>query len=462
MGHILDPGIIKACDIRGIFGEQIDGEDAYHIGKGYAASLISEGLSSCVLGCDSRLSSPMLKKQFLSGLLSSGIEVYDLGMVPTPAVYFSLRILGADAGAMITASHNPKDYNGVKLFHNGSLFHGSRLRELESICCKGSYLEGEGTLIPYDIADQYTDYLLRTAELHSMKPLQVIWDPGNGAASEMVKLLVQRLPGSHTVICGEADGSFPNHHPDPSEEKHMGMLKDAVTSSAADLGIALDGDGDRVGVVDSRGRLLSGDTLLAIFAREMLKERPGAKVLSEVKAGRFLFDEIEACGGIPVMGKVGYANQKEHMRQERIPLAGETSGHIFFEENFGYDDGLYSAMRLLRLLSRSSETLAEMVESFPKRIRSGEVKLLLPKDERTRLVADIAKDLRAREIPFSDIDGVRVDCGQGFWMIRSSNTGEHLTVHYESPTEEGFHHCEHELVSYVAGSGYVYESLLSE
>ena len=460
--HSYAPELIKEGDVRGVFGVELTLEDAYHLGRAFGTVIAEDRRSSCVVGYDGRLSSPGLAAQVIAGLADSGISIKLIGLVSTPALYFAVTHLAADAGIMVTASHNPAEDNGLKFVLQDALFHGKDLQRLKTISEAGEYADASvrGDVHEYQVLDAYAAYLVSFLELRGGEELDVVWDPGNGAAGTVLPRFISTLPGKHLVICGEVDGAFPNHHPDPSKPGNMRMLRERVLSERADLGIAFDGDGDRIGVVDSRGRILTGEQLLVIFAREYLKQRPGASVLSEVKASAFLYADIAEHGGVPIMWKVGHANQKEKMQQEGIGLAGETSGHFFFEENRGHDDGLFAAVKLLNILEVNEVTLAEIVDGFPVIYHTGEIRIALPATERYRLIEDIAHRLSEAGRPFIDIDGVRVPCGDGFWIMRCSNTQPHITIYCESDSEDGMEACRAEMVGQVEASGYTFDELV--
>ena len=329
--------ILKACDIRGVVGTELTSEGAYHIGRAFGTILHTEGRKSCAVGYDGRHSSPELTENLITGLTACGIEVLFAGLVPTPVIYHIVKTYPADSGVIVTASHNPPEDNGFKFLFNDELFHAERIQQLAKISRDGGYFDAAspGVVTKIDIIDQYIDYL---TSVLPKKGLKVVWDPGNGASAAIIHPFIEKLPGDHLVICGTVDGSFPNHHPDPCKPKNMKMLSEKVLSEQADLGIGFDGDGDRIGVVDGKGRFVTGDHLLVIFARDFLKNNPGESVMSEVKVSSFFYKDVLAQGGKPVMWKVGHAYQKEKMQKEGIGFAGETSGHIFFRDNFGFDD----------------------------------------------------------------------------------------------------------------------------
>ncbi len=456
--YAYDGIILKACDIRGIAGTELTSEGAYHIGRAFGTILQKEGRKTCAVGYDGRYSSPELAENLMSGLTACGIEVYFAGLVPTPLIYHIVKTYPADSGVIVTASHNPPEDNGFKFLFNDALFHAERIQQLAKISRDGAYFHAasSGAVTKIDMVDRYISYV--TSVLPE-KELKVVWDPGNGASAAVIHSFIEKLPGEHIVICGTVDGSFPNHHPDPCQPKNMKMLSEKVLSEHADLGIGFDGDGDRIGVVDGKGRFVTGDHLLVIFARDYLQNNPGESVMSEVKVSSFFYQDVLAHGGKPVMWKVGHAYQKEKMQNEGIGFAGETSGHIFFKDNFGLDDGMFSAVKLLNILDGSPLTLAEIIDTFPTIYSTGELRLELDLQKRLQLIEEIKGRLFNAGRDVIDIDGVRVSCNSGFWNLRSSNTQPHITIYCESESEAGLAACRQEMVDQVEASGYVFGEL---
>ncbi len=455
MGHTFSEEILKACDIRGIYPEEINEVDAYYIGRAFGTIMRKDDRKTCALGYDGRFSSPLLAQEVTRGLCDTGITVHHLGLLPSPAVYVAVKMLSFDAGVVITASHNPAQYNGVKFLFSNRLFHGDAIQELNHISSKGEFFDADerGKVILYDFAPSYISYLLTFLDQPFERELKVVWDPGNGAVAAVLGKLTENIPGTHILICNEVDSAFPNHHPDPSIPENMHMLRDAVLDAGADFGVAFDGDGDRIGVVSASGMILQGDQLLVLFARELLRKHPKERVLSEVKASTFFYEEIAHLGGCPVMGKVGHTNQKEQMAKEGIKLAGETSGHIFFAENYGFDDGLFAAIKLINQYAHAQTSLEEDVSKFPHFYDSGEIRLALPKNLRDHLVDDIVGNLKRNKREVVTIDGVRVPCADGFWMLRGSNTQPHVTIRCEARSSIGMNRCMEDLHLHIAHAG---------
>lgn len=451
--HQLDPSIIKECDIRGIAGESLHKDDAYFIGRSFGTLIAEKGKKNCVVARDGRLTSEDLCRSAVRGLRDSGIHVLDMGLIPTPALYFAVGHLSSGAGLMVTASHNPPDYNGFKFLTNDGPIYGNDIKELDQVCRSGIFAEGSGDYNEIEIISEYLSYLKDFQYNEQNRELKVIWDAGNGATAILLKEFTESLQGYHKIICGDVDGNFPNHPPDPTVSENVKQLRQTVLADKADLGIAFDGDGDRIVAVDGKGRMLTGDQLLVIYAREFLKDNPGERVMSEVKASRFLYDEIFAMGGEPVMWKVGHTNQKSKMKEDSIGLAGETSGHMFFSENKGFDDGLFAAIKLLNILCDSEESLADIIDDFPQLLDSGEIRINIPADKRHGIISSIKEQLIIKEMKHCDIDGIRTTTDEGFWMIRSSNTEPQLTLRCEARTEKGYRDALEELTSLLSHAG---------
>src|SRR5580658_1372585 len=362
--HRFDPTILREYDIRGIVGETLSPADAWAIGRSFGTILAEAGGTSAATGYDGRLSSPMLEAALVQGLTESGIDVLRVGRGPTPMVYYATVTQGVDGSVMLTGSHNPPDYNGFKMMLGKRAFFGRDIQRLGEIAAEGAWTSGAGQVRTVSIAEEYIARLAR--DYDGERPSTVVWDAGNGATGEILVELVKRLPGRHVLLNEVIDGTFPAHHPDPTEPHNLVQLQAAVAAEGADLGIAFDGDGDRIGVVDGEGRILWGDQLMVLFAREVLEGMPGATVIADVKASQVLFDEIARAGGKPLMWRTGHSLIKAKMAETGAPLAGEMSGHIFFAERwYGFDDAIYVAIRLLDILARSGDSLGVMLDRLP-------------------------------------------------------------------------------------------------
>lgn len=454
--HIFKKTVLKQYDIRGVVGTELSEKDAYYAAKTYGALLHELGKKSCVIGYDARATSEPYSKEAIKGLTESGIDVTVIGLVPTPMVYFTIQFLKKDAGFIITASHNPPEYNGFKMLTNEGPVWGQDIQKLGKMAEEGKFYKAEkvGSVEYVDIKEDYFKFLLNILNKDNKKQLKVCWDAGNGAVAAILNDFVKRLPNENITICDTVDSNFPNHHPNPEIPENMKMLGEAVVKNNCDFGIGFDGDGDRIGVVDSEGFMLYGDQLLAIFARDFLKKNPGEKVMSEVSSSLVLYNDIAEHGGIPVMWKPGHSIQKAKMKSDNIKLAGETSGHIFFGENHNYDDAMYAGLKLINILSNSDETLSDIRKAFPVtystkkiNIKSNDVdKFAVPDAMAERLIA------QGREV--STVEGVRVNKADGWWMCRNSSTSPQMTVRCEALSEAGLEECKKELKEQLNLSNY--------
>ena len=452
----LNPTSLREYDIRGIVGETLDADDVRAIGRGFGTLVRRGGGTTAAVGYDGRLSSPELAAALTDGLVQCGLAVTGIGLGPTPMLYFAAHTLPADAGIMITGSHNPPEYNGIKLVLGGHSFHGAQIQDLGRLVAAGDFVSGAGRADEQSVDQAYVERLAR--DYAGTRPLSVAWDAGNGAAGEIMQALVARLPGRHVLLNETIDGTFPAHHPDPTVEANLVQLKDAVAAEKCDLGIAFDGDGDRIGVVDGRGRVLWGDQLLVILAGEVLAQDTGAPIIADVKASQVLFDEIARMGGAPVMWCAGHSLIKAKMAETDAPLAGEMSGHIFFSRRFygyyGFDDALYAAVRLLSIVSRSEGGIAEMRDRMPQMVNTPELRFPCAEDRKVPVIAEVKGRLGALPgITVHDIDGVRVNSDDGWWLLRASNTQDVLVARCEAATEAGLARLKETLAEQLRLSG---------
>ena len=451
--HAFDPTVLREYDIRGIVGRTLHEADAFAIGRVFG-SVVAAGGGACVaVGYDGRLSSPDLEPALVAGLRAAGIDVVRIGCGPTPMLYFAATTLGVDAGVMVTGSHNPPDYNGFKMMLRGKPFYGASIQDIGRRAAAGEVASGEGSERRVDVSTDYIARLMVDWDGGDRR-LRVVWDNGHGAAGAILQRLVESLPGEHIVINGEIDGRFPAHHPDPTVAKNLVQLIDAVRAENADLGIAFDGDADRIGAVDSTGAILAGDQLLVVLARDVLRHHPGATIIADVKASQVLFDEIAAAGGAPRMWRTGHSLLKSKMAATGSPLAGEMSGHIFFADRwYGFDDALYAGVRLLGILARAPQTLAEMRASLPAVINTPELRFDCDDRRKFAVIEEVAARLRAEGAQIADIDGVRVQTPDGWWLLRASNTQAVLVARAEAATEAGLERLKTALVAQLAASG---------
>lgn len=444
MTYTFDPTILREYDIRGQIGKNLSEQDAYALGRAFATFLndipaMNANHKVCV-GYDGRISSPALSDALINGLKDSGIDVISVGLGPTPMLYFAVKHLDADAGIMVTGSHNPSDYNGFKMTLNKSPIFGDKIQEIGALSASGNLKQkSEGSLEILDIQDAYVDRLLK--DLTVTRDMRVAWDSGNGAAGEILRRLSAKLPGKHILLFDDIDGNFPNHHPDPTVDKNLVDLQRVVAENKCDLGIAFDGDGDRIGVIDENGDVLRCDILMTIYAREVIKTHPNAPIIGDVKCSQVMFDEINKMGGRGVMWKTGHSLIKDKMRELSAPLAGELSGHIFFADKYyGYDDALYCAVRLLNELEHADGGLSKLTAHLPKLHNTPEVRFTVDEAEKFALVPRVLESLKAQandNTALDDIDGVRVSTPDGWWLLRPSNTQDVLVARAESDSAEG-------------------------
>lgn len=450
-GHRLDPSILREYDIRGIVGETLFPADAENVGRAFASWLSARGGKKVQVGRDGRVSSPEMESALVDGLKAGGLAVTRVGLGPTPMLYYATVTSKADAGIMVTGSHNPPDHNGFKFMALGKAFYGADILELGRIAESGDFVSGEGT---EDSAQILNSYVARVAaDYEGGAPLAVAWDAGNGATGEAMARLVALLPGRHVLLNESIDGTFPNHHPDPTVPANLRQLQDCVAKENLDVGIAFDGDGDRIGAIDGQGRILWGDQMLALLARPVLARQPGATVLADVKASQILFDEVARLGGKPLMWKTGHSLIKAKMSESGAPLAGEMSGHIFFADKYyGYDDALYAAVRLLSVVAASGRSLAELRDELPSMINTPEIRFPCDDIRKFRVVEEVAARLNAAGADVNDADGVRVNTKDGWWLLRASNTQAVLVARCEAATQEGLERLKAELVAQLAES----------
>jgi phosphomannomutase/phosphoglucomutase len=426
--------IFREYDIRGVVGEDLDEGVVETLGKALGTFFKSRGKKDVSLGRDCRESSPPFAAALTRGLIGTGCDVTDLGIVPTPVLYFSVFAKGKEAAVMITGSHNPPEYNGFKMMAGEETLHGADILKISEVIRKGVFAEGRGSVSTLDLVPDYRNDILGRIKLE--KPLKVVVDAGNGTGGVVAVPLFREMGCEVLELYCEMDGRFPNHHPDPTLPEAMADLVREVGASGADLGIGFDGDADRVGVVDDRGSILWGDELMILFARDILPANPGAAVVSEVKASKVLYDEIERLGGKPIMWKTGHSLIKKKIREEKALLAGEMSGHIFFADRwYGFDDALYASARLLEILSRSGKKLSDLTADFPKTAKTPEIRIYASDEVKFRIVEDVRKELAAK-VPVIAIDGVRAVFPKGWGLVRASNTQAVIVLRFEAETDE--------------------------
>jgi phosphomannomutase / phosphoglucomutase len=429
----ISKGIFRQYDIRGIVGRDLTEEAAYAVGRGYAAYLGRHGVAGAiVLGRDNRPSGPMLHAALARGLMECGLDVIDIGVVPTPVVYWALHHLDVAGGIQVTGSHNPPEYNGFKMSVGKSSLHGAGIEELYAIIQEGRFPSGAGEIREEHLLERYVnDLVARTGPL--ARPLRVAVDCGNGAGALAVPALMERLAVDYTGLFCESDGTFPNHHPDPTVVENLEELIAVVKRDKLDLGVAFDGDADRIGLVDDRGEIVWGDHLLILYARDVLERTgTGQSIIFDVKCSQALVDAVAAAGGVPVMWKTGHSLIKEKMRETGAPIAGEMSGHMFFTEGFyGHDDALYAAARLLRIVAESGKRVSEMLADVPQFVSTPEIRVDVDEERKFGIVDRAIRHFSAIH-DVVDVDGIRVNYGDGWGLIRASNTQPVLVLRFEA------------------------------
>lgn len=433
--HTFHKSVLREYDIRGIVGDTLSAEDAVAVGRSLGTVIRRNGGKKVAVGRDGRLSSPELAQAVADGLSDVGIDVVIVGVGPTPMLYFSVFELDLDGGVMVTGSHNPPDYNGFKMMIGKKPCFGEAIQALGKMAASADYESGAGSQTQHDIFDRYIERIL---EDFDGAELNVAWDPGNGAAGDATVELVKHLPGRHVVINGDIDGTFPNHHPDPTVEKNLAQLKEVVAKEGLDLGIGFDGDGDRIGAIDAQGRVIWGDQLIDILAKDVLDELPGSTIIADVKASQTLFDSIEKMGGKPLMWKTGHSLIKSKMSEAKSPLAGEMSGHIFFAHKFyGYDDALYVALRFLNAIANQGGDLAALRDAMPDVVNTPELRFPCDEERKFAVVDEVVARLKSAGAQINDIDGARVNTPDGWWLLRASNTQDVLVARCEAADQAG-------------------------
>ncbi len=431
----MDPKVFREYDIRGIVGEQIDDEDVVLLGKAFGTYMSNQGKSKIVVGRDCRLSSDRFRDLLVEGLVSTGMDVVDIGVCPTPVFYFAIRHLEREGGMMITASHNPPEYNGFKICNGFDTISGPEIQKLRVVMEEGNFVSGKGKVSSYDIVTPYMDFIINNIEI--TRKLRVGLDAGNATGGPIALPLIRRLGCEVYPLYCEMDGTFPNHEPDPTVLENLKDLIELVKKEKLDVGIAYDGDCDRLGVVDHNGNVVYGDKLMIIFAREILSRKPGAVFISEVKCSKTLYDDIEKHGGRAIMWKTGHSLIKAKMKEVNADLAGEMSGHMFFKDRyFGFDDGIYASCRLLEILSKTGKTIPELLEGVPKTYTTPEIRVECPDDIKFQVVEKAKEIFKNKGMDVIDVDGARIVFPDGWGLVRASNTQPVLVLRYEADTPE--------------------------
>ena len=431
----MTPTIFRAYDVRGTYPDQLNRGVVEALGQAIGSYAKQQGQSIVVTARDGRLSGPDLQDALNQGLIRAGIDVIDVGMVPTPVLYFAALTLGTGSGVMVTGSHNPPDYNGFKMMIGGHTLYGDDITGLYDAIETSQLVEGEGSISEADALTPYLEQIV--ADIHLEKPLKVAIDCGNGVAGVCAENLFKQLGCEVIPLFTDVDGTFPNHHPDPSKPKNLVDVIQAVKTQHCDVGLAFDGDGDRVGVITEQGDSIFADRLMMLLSEDVLSRNAGATIIYDVKCSRHLGPVIERAGGKPLMWKTGHSLVKAKMKETGALLAGEMSGHIFFKERWlGFDDGLYTAARLLEIFAKSDHSASILFDAIPDDVSTPELNIEVPDTEKFAIVERVAAIIKAEGLPLSTIDGVRVDLDSGWGLIRCSNTTPNLVLRFEAESTE--------------------------
>ncbi|MDB5705215.1 MAG: phosphomannomutase [Sphingomonas bacterium] len=453
MTHRFDPTSLREYDIRGVVGKTLGEADATAIGRGFATRVRRAGGTRVAVGYDGRVSSPVLEAALIAGLTAGGVDVVRIGMGPTPMLYYAEAILEVDGGIQITGSHNPADYNGFKMVLQHLPFFGEDIQDLGRLAEAGDWEEGSGEVTEFDIVDNYVGRLMAG---YAGGAYRIGWDAGNGASGPVIEKLVKMLPGEHHLLFTDVDGAFPNHHPDPTDEKNLADLKRLVAEKQLDFGLAFDGDGDRIGAIDGEGRVIWGDQLLSILAEPVLKELPGSTIIADVKASQALYDRIAELGGEPLMWKTGHSLIKMKMKETGSPLAGEMSGHIFFAHDYyGFDDAQYAAVRLIRAVHMIGKSMTEIRGAMPAMVNTPEMRFQVDESRKFAVVDEVLDRLEAEGANVNRTDGARVNTPDGWWLLRASNTQDVLVARAEANDQAGLDRLMAMIDAQLAASGIV-------
>lgn len=430
----MNPNVFREYDVRGVVDQDLNEEFVFELGRAIGTYAVSRNVKCMSIGRDCRLSSEAYHNFLIKGLNSCGIDTIDIELCATPMLYFSIRHLKTDGGVMVTGSHNPPEFNGFKICIGNDTIYGDSIQDLRKIMENGNYSTGQGLSRTQDISKEYENYLFKSVSVN--KKLKVVVDAGNGVGGRFALPLLKRLGCDITCIYCNPDGHFPNHFPDPTVEDNLKDLIKLVTNNKADLGIAFDGDADRLGVISDKGEIIWGDKLLLLFSRYILKEKPASTIIGEVKCSQVLYDDIKKHSGHPVMWKAGHSLIKAKMKEEKAALGGEMSGHIFFADRyFGYDDAIYAALRLLEILSQTGEKISALLADVPQTFATPEIRIDCPDDKKTDIVNKIKNHYRNTP-GLIDIDGVRIPFENGWALVRSSNTQPVIVLRFEASSEE--------------------------
>ena len=434
--HTFNKTILREYDIRGIFEKDLNLIDALFLGKSFATLLKKKKLKNVVIGYDGRISSLKIEKELVKGLLSKGIKVYKIGLVPTPLLYFSMYSNKLDSGIMITGSHNPPSYNGFKMLLKNKNIFGKDILDIAKISSKGEFCKNKkGKVKKISMMNKYLLFLINSANIK--KNVKVAWDPGNGSSGKIISYLTKKLNGKHYLINEKIDGTFPAHHPDPTVLKNLKQLINLVKKKKCDFGFAFDGDGDRLGVVDNEGKIIYADKIVAFLAKDVLLGKPNSKIILDIKSSQIVFNEIKKLKGRPIFWKTGHSLIKEKMKEIKATFAGEMSGHIFFADKYyGFDDAIYASIRFLNLFSDSNKSLSKIFNNMEKSFNTPELRFNSTETEKFMIVKKLKKILKKEKKKFIAIDGVRYSTKEGWWLVRASNTQNIIVARCEAYSKE--------------------------
>ena len=430
--HTFNKTILREYDIRGIIEKDLNLIDALFLGKSFATLLKKKKLKNVVIGYDGRISSLKIENELVKGLLSKGIKVYKIGLVPTPLLYFSMYSRKLDSGIMITGSHNPPNYNGFKMLLKNKSIVGKDILDIARISSKGEFCKNKrGKVKRISMMDKYLYFLINSANIK--KKIKVAWDPGNGSSGKIISHLTKKLNGKHYIINEKIDGTFPAHHPDPTVPKNLKQLKNLVKRKKCDFGFAFDGDGDRLGVVDNEGKIIFADKIVAFLAKDVLLGKPGSKIILDIKSSQIVFNEIKRLKGRPIFWNSGHSLIKKKMKETKAIFAGEMSGHIFFADKYyGFDDAIYASIRFLNLFCDSNKSLSKIFNDMEKSFNTPELRFNSTETEKFMIVEKLKKILKKEKKFFISIDGVRYSTKEGWWLVRASNTQDIIVARCES------------------------------
>lgn len=446
----IDQSIFRAYDIRGVYPTTIDEDTAYTFGLGFGTHIQGLGMKKCVVGHDNRLSSPALYEAMIEGITKTGVDVISLGQCTTPMYYYACILLKVPSGAMVTASHNPKDDNGIKFaFDEKGNCKGEEIQDFLKELLKGEFLSGEGKVTPYDIEPGYIELYKNNLKFGDRR-LKVVLDPANGATSKICRKIYELFPMDLIIINEESDGNFPNHHPDPCIESNLEQLKAKVLEVKADVGISFDGDGDRLGVVTSHGKFIPTDIYMIIIVRDIINKVQNKRFLYDVKCSKSLSDEIERLGAECVCYRTGNSYTKAKVREDKLPFGGELSGHVYFNDRWpGFDSGLYAGLRLLEIMSYTDKSIEQLLEGINHYYSTEEIKIASTDQKKIEVVDKVINYVKEKGFSYNDIDGVRVEFDDGWALVRYSNTGPNITARFEANTEERLQSLQEEYIGII-------------